>query len=126
MGALTQRTTADYHAIAKTLGCLPPTFEPRATHHVPTMQAMISVLIKNGYAYEAEGHVLFDSAKRGNVYPLTGHDPENLREGHRVAVESYKRDGRISFCGSPRSRTSPDGTARGAEAVQDGTSNARL
>jgi cysteinyl-tRNA synthetase len=93
IGALTQRTTADYHAIAKTLGCLPPTHEPRATHNVGAMLAMISVLIKNGYAYVAEGHVLFNSAKRGNVYPLTGHDPDNLREGHRVAVEPYKREG---------------------------------
>jgi cysteinyl-tRNA synthetase len=93
IGALTQRTTADYHDIAKILGCIPPTHEPRATHNVDAMQGMIGKLIHTGYAYEAEGHVLFDSAKRGNVYPLTGHDPDNLREGHRIEVASYKRNG---------------------------------
>jgi len=93
IGALTARTTADYHDIAKTLGCLTPTYEPRATQNVEAMQAMIGKLVNTGYAYVAEGHVLFDSSKRGNVYPLTGHDPDNLREGHRVEVASYKRAG---------------------------------
>lgn len=91
IGVLTARTTADYHDIAKTLGTLPPTHEPRATQSVAGMQEMIAKLINLGFAYVAEGHVLFDSAKRGNVYPLTGHDPENLRDGHRVEVASYKR-----------------------------------
>src|SRR5579885_3251287 len=32
---LTEEMTAVFHEDAKALGCLPPTFEPRATEHIP-------------------------------------------------------------------------------------------
>ncbi len=45
------------------LGCLPPTYEPRATGHVPEMLALIDVLLERGHAYVAadgSGDVYFD------------------------------------------------------------------
>ncbi len=41
------------------LNCLPPTDEPRATEHIGNMIGLIEELIAGGFAYAAEGHVLF-------------------------------------------------------------------
>jgi cysteinyl-tRNA synthetase len=42
------------------LGCLPPTYEPRATGHVPEMIALMQELIDANHGYAAEGDVYFD------------------------------------------------------------------
>ena len=45
------------------LGCLPATYEPRATGHIPEMLALIDVLLERGHAYVAadgSGDVYFD------------------------------------------------------------------
>lgn len=43
-----------------TLGCLPPTYEPRATGHIPEMVALMERLIDRGFGYAANGDVYFD------------------------------------------------------------------
>jgi cysteinyl-tRNA synthetase len=43
-----------------TLGCLPPTYEPRATGHMPEIISMMRRLIDNDHAYAAGGDVYFD------------------------------------------------------------------
>jgi cysteinyl-tRNA synthetase len=51
------------HQAYDVLGCIPPTYEPRATGHVPEMLEMIRELIERGHAYIAEdgsGDVYFD------------------------------------------------------------------
>ncbi len=49
--------TAAYDA----LGVLPPTYEPRATGHVPAMVQLMQRLVDTGHAYvAAEGDVYFD------------------------------------------------------------------
>jgi cysteinyl-tRNA synthetase len=51
------------HAAYEVLGCRPPTYEPRATGHVPEMIEMIEELIERGHAYPAtdgSGDVYFD------------------------------------------------------------------
>jgi cysteinyl-tRNA synthetase len=42
------------------LGCLPPTYEPRATGHVPEMITLMQRLIDDGHGYAAGGDVYFD------------------------------------------------------------------
>ena len=42
------------------LGCLPPTYEPRATGHVPEMVSLMRRLIDLGHGYAAAGDVYFD------------------------------------------------------------------
>ncbi len=45
----------------RTLGLLPPTYEPRATGHVPEMIALIQEIINAGHAYIGDpGNVYFD------------------------------------------------------------------
>jgi len=51
------------HQAYDVLGCLPPTYEPRATGHVPEMLEMIGELVERGHAYVAadeSGDVYFD------------------------------------------------------------------
>jgi cysteinyl-tRNA synthetase len=86
------RHVKDYHQDMEALGVLPPDVEPYATHHLAEMTAMISTLIASGYAYEAEGHVLF----RVSAYPdygmLSRRDRRQLIDGARVEVAPYKED----------------------------------
>jgi cysteinyl-tRNA synthetase len=90
--ALTERTTADFHTDLAALGCLPPTHEPRATEHVPGMIALIQRLIERGYAYAAEGHVLFSVPSMPAYGRLSGRNREEQIAGARVDVAPYKRD----------------------------------
>jgi len=90
--ALTERTTKAFHADMAALGNLPPTAEPRATDHIPQMVAMIARLITLGFAYEAEGHVLFSIAAMPEYGRLSRKNLDEQREGARVEVAPYKRD----------------------------------
>jgi cysteinyl-tRNA synthetase len=90
--ALTERTTAAFHADMAALGNLPPDIEPRATDHIPQMIAMIATLIGRGFAYEAEGHVLFSIAAMPDYGRLSRKNLDEQREGARVEVAPYKRD----------------------------------
>ncbi len=60
--------TAAYDA----LGVLPPTYEPRATGHVPAMVSLMQRLVDTGHAYVAgEGDVYFDVRSYADYGSLT-------------------------------------------------------
>ena len=92
IGAITARTTADFHADMAALGALPPDVEPRATAHIAQMLAIIERLIASGHAYAAEGHVLFAVASFPDYGRLSGRSPDELVAGARVEIAPYKRD----------------------------------
>ena len=50
IAAITERTTAAFHADMAALGTLPPDVEPRATAHIGEMIAVIERLIERGHA----------------------------------------------------------------------------
>ena len=57
------RYERELHAAYAALGCLPPTYEPRATGHVPEMLELIEILLERGHAYLApddSGDIYFD------------------------------------------------------------------
>ncbi len=95
---VTEKTAAQFHADVAALGCLPPTFEPRATEYVmrsdaPTdMVRIIAALIDTGHAYEADGHVLFHVASMPNYGKLSNRSLDDMIAGARVEVAPYKRD----------------------------------
>lgn len=89
---VTERTVGQFRDDMATLGCLPPTFEPRATEHVPGMIALTETLIGRGHAYAAEGHVLFHVPSYPGYGRLSGRDREEQVAGARVEVAPYKRD----------------------------------
>jgi cysteinyl-tRNA synthetase len=83
LGARNERVlTAGY----ETLGCLPPTYEPRATGHVPEMIEMIKRLIERGHAYAADGDVYFDVASYPEYGALSGQRPEEVQQGETAAT----------------------------------------
>lgn len=92
IGAITARTTADFHRDMSALGCLPPDEEPRATDNIAPMIALIEKLIANGHAYVAEGHVLFSVPSFPDYGKLSGRTPDEMLAGARVDVAPYKRD----------------------------------
>ncbi len=89
---LTERTAAQYHQDMAALGALPPDVEPRATHHIAQMIALIERLIANGHAYAADGHVLFAVPSMPDYGRLSRRDRDELIAGARVDVAPYKRD----------------------------------
>ena len=85
-------TIACFHEDVAALGALPPDHEPRATEFIDDMIAMIQTLIKGGFAYAAEGHVLFSVAAMPAYGALSGRSMEDMIAGARVEVAPYKRD----------------------------------
>jgi cysteinyl-tRNA synthetase len=88
---LTEKTYAQFQADIAELRALPPTVEPRATETIGEMIALMHRLIKNGFAYEAEGHVLFDVAAMPDYGKLANRSLDEMLAGARVEVAPYKR-----------------------------------
>ena len=92
IGTLTQRYTEMFRGDMETLGVLPPDVEPRVTEHMEPIISMIRQLVEAGFAYEAEGNVLFSVASFGDYGTLSGRSVEDLIAGARVEIAAYKRD----------------------------------
>lgn len=92
IGALTKRTTHDFHEDLAALNAEKPDIEPRATEHIDEMLSMIAALIAQNHAYEAEGHVLFSVRSFPGYGALSGRTPDDLLAGARVEIAPYKRD----------------------------------
>lgn len=75
------------------LGCLRPTYEPRATGHIPEMIEMMRGLIERGHAYAADGNVYFDVASFPEYLQLSNQELDNLRQPSGEG-ETGKRDSR--------------------------------
>lgn len=88
---LTATTERQYLEDVRALGCLDPDEMPRATEHIGGMIAMISELIARGLAYEAQGHVLFDVAKKADYGKLARRSLDDMIAGARVDVAPYKK-----------------------------------
>ena len=92
IGILTEKTINYFHDDAKYIGALKPTFEPRATEHIPEMIELIEKLISKEFAYVADGNVLFSSNKFKEYGKLSGKNLDEMVAGSRVGVESYKKE----------------------------------
>ncbi len=88
---ITAKYIRAYNEDMGALGVLPPDVEPYATQHIDVMIAMIETLLANGFAYEAEGHVLFDVASYDRYGELSKRDLREMIAGSRVEVAPYKR-----------------------------------
>ncbi len=74
-----------------TLGCLPPTYEPRATGHIPEMVALMQRLIDSGYAYEVNGTVWFSVRSWKSYGSLSGQRLDDIMPAADAATLG-KRD----------------------------------
>ena len=93
---VTEKTLAQYLEDTAALGCLEPTFQPRATEHIEGMVAMIRTLIDGGHAYVAAGsegrEVLFDVASMPAYGGLSKRNLDEQQAGARIAVEAHKKN----------------------------------
>ncbi|MEO3742446.1 cysteine--tRNA ligase [Plantactinospora sp. B5E13] len=81
-------------AAYRSLNVLAPTYEPRATGHIPEMHELIKKLIANGHAYPAQdgsGDVYFDVRSFPEYGVLSGQDPDATQSTGEVD-ERGKRD----------------------------------
>jgi len=89
---ITERYERFYLEDMGALGVRPPDIAPHATQEIPAMIALIEELIAKGFAYEAEGHVLFHVPSDEDYGALSRRDREAMLAGARVEVAPYKRD----------------------------------
>ncbi len=88
---LTARTIAAFHGDMAAVGALDPDVEPRATGHIPDMLSMVECLVSRGFAYAAEGHVLFHVPAMTDYGGLSHRSPDDMIAGARVEVAPYKK-----------------------------------
>ncbi len=89
---ITDETIGWFHEDMGALGALAPTHEPRCTEMIPQMVAMAQTLIAKGFAYPAEGHVLFEVEKYKKYGSLANRSLDDMITRSRVEVAPYKRN----------------------------------
>jgi cysteinyl-tRNA synthetase len=77
-----QRYADGFHEMMRKFNVLPPSIEPRATGHIIEQIEMVKRILENGYAYEENGSVYFDTQKlvndNGKYGILSGRKVEEL------------------------------------------------
>jgi len=120
--ALAYRYEQEFLKAYDVLGVSRPTYEPRATGHIPEMHALIQLLIDRGHAYPAlddSGDVYFDvrswdrygSLTRQNIDDMQGAqdaDPRGKKDPRDFALWKGSKDGEPATAGW----ASPWGTGR--------------
>ncbi|MBE6443347.1 MAG: cysteine--tRNA ligase [Alphaproteobacteria bacterium] len=89
---ITEQTYQWYIDDMAKLNVLSPNYRPRATEYINEMIEMVELLLKEGHAYEAEGHVLFDVDSMKNYGFLSGRSMKEMLAGARVEVAEYKKN----------------------------------
>ncbi len=89
---ITQEVTKIFHQNCKSLNCLEPSKEPKATEHIKEMIEMTSSLIKKKFAYVNEGHVYFSVSSFKNYGKLSNKNLEDLKAGNRIEISDLKKD----------------------------------
>ena len=98
--AWAQRFEREFDAAYRAMGVTPPTYEPRATGHVPQMIDLIPRLLDAGHAYVGEaGNVYFDVRSLPDYGSLTNQRVDDLATTEDESqldedVEADKRDPR--------------------------------
>jgi cysteinyl-tRNA synthetase len=91
IGEITAKFMRIYNEDMGALGVQPPDIEPRATEHIAEMIEMIAKLVDKGYAYESNGHVLFDVNAYDDYGSLSKRSLREMVAGARVEVADYKK-----------------------------------
>ncbi|MGO4253044.1 cysteine--tRNA ligase [Paenarthrobacter sp. TAF1] len=97
--ALAYRYEQEFENAYESLGVQSPTYEPRATGHIPEMHALIQRLIDRGHAYPApddSGDVYFDVRSWSKYGSLTRQNIDDMQGAPDVEAQfvSRKRDPR--------------------------------
>ena len=88
---IAKKETAQFMADLEALCIQPAHLYPRASEHIPQMQALITKLIEKGHAYVASSGVYFSVESFPAYGSLSGNTLDALDEGHRVEVREEKK-----------------------------------
>ncbi|MCD8202778.1 MAG: cysteine--tRNA ligase [Prevotella sp.] len=83
---IAQHYTNRYHEAMDALNVLPPSIEPHATGHIIEQEELVSQILGNGYAYESNGSIYFDTAKYNKDHHygiLSGRNLEDVKDASR-------------------------------------------
>jgi len=92
IGQLTKETYEIFRSDVQALGCLDPTYEPRATEYIEPMKELIERLLKSDHAYVAENNILFHVPSMKDYGRLSNRSLDEMIAGARVEVAPYKKD----------------------------------
>lgn len=96
-----QRYMNGFHAMMHTFNTLPPSIEPRATGHIVEQIEMVKKILANGYAYERNGSVYFDTqklVKDSDIYgKLSGKILDDLLEESRQLKNQDEKNASSDF-----------------------------
>ncbi|MBS82732.1 MAG: cysteine--tRNA ligase [Gammaproteobacteria bacterium] len=73
------------------LGLLIPTIEPKVTEYISKIIKIIEKIISSGYTYTEDNHVMFDTVKYREYGKLTKRIADDMLDGVRIDVASYKK-----------------------------------
>ncbi|MCC7355959.1 MAG: cysteine--tRNA ligase [Anaerolineae bacterium] len=88
--ALAERYIEEFQEHIQALNILPATVYPRATREIEGMVTVIQDLIKEGYAYPADGDVYFRVKQDHDYGKLSGRKLAEMHAGARVEIDEQK------------------------------------
>ena len=91
--SLAMRNERAFSRAYEVLGCLPPTYEPRATGHIPEMIELMERLIERNHGYAVRGDVYFDVRSFEGYGSLSGQRIDDMLASPDSAAKE-KRDQR--------------------------------
>ena len=83
---IAQYYTNRYHDAMAALNVLPPSIEPHATGHIIEQEELVRQILDNGFAYESNGSIYFDTAKYNEKYHygiLSGRNLDDVKDASR-------------------------------------------
>lgn len=89
-----------YHDDMDALNCLHPSIEPRASGHIMEQIEMAETIMKNGFAYEANGSIYFDVVKyneQHNYGILSGRNIEEVLTNSRTLDGQEEKRESVDF-----------------------------
>ena len=89
---ITNEVTKTFHDNCKSLNCLSPSIEPKATDHIKEMIEIISSLISKGFAYENQKHVYFEVNSFKDYGKLSNTNLDELKAGSRIEISNLKKN----------------------------------
>ena len=92
ISVITDRYAAIYREDSAALNILRPSLEPAATAHMDQMIDMMGKLVTDGFAYAADGHVLFSVEAYERYGGLSRRSQDDMIAGARVEVAPYKKN----------------------------------
>lgn len=116
-----QKYMNTFHDNMDELNIIRPNIEPRASGHIIEQQQMIDTILKNGFAYEANGSVYFDVEKYNTKFQygkLSGRNLDDIKTNTRVLEGQDEK--RNSFDFALWKKASPEHIMRWPSKWSDG------